>query len=306
VLGHSGFPFFVQKWIWSYHMPLFFFISGYLFTLQKEQPFSTFWSKKTRSLLIPYLCFTVLVILVSIMQPGETRAQVLSGVLLRGWGDVALWFLPVLYLTEMLFFFLRKISNKITLAALIIASSFIGLFLSLKIIHWPYKVEVVFISTFFFGSGYLLVSKINRYLTQLKLVTALIAILVLLFVNIIFCYANYTKLDLAYNIIGNYGYAVTAAFAGIFALLLVSTIIARYKGRLQDFLVYVGRNTLIILSVHQVLKVLLKAMFDKMNKSGVIFTTLRHIIFWILLFLLVEIINRYLYFLLGRTKPVTK
>ncbi len=72
VLGHSGFeePVIAEKlrglhsWIYSFHMPLFFFLSGYLFSLTnpdftKIKPLA-FLKKKALRLLVPYVVLGVI------------------------------------------------------------------------------------------------------------------------------------------------------------------------------------------------------------------------------------------------------
>ena len=64
VVGHSNFSFakattamFIQKYIYSFHMPLFFFVSGYLFVKDKYSNFKRFLRVKTKTLMIPYFFF---------------------------------------------------------------------------------------------------------------------------------------------------------------------------------------------------------------------------------------------------------
>ena len=76
VLGHSGFeePIIKQElsglhsWIYSFHMPLFFMISGYLFSLTNKnfvdiKP-AKFMQKKVLRLLVPYLTIGTIVYLI--------------------------------------------------------------------------------------------------------------------------------------------------------------------------------------------------------------------------------------------------
>ena len=52
ILGHLHIPL-VDTWVYFFHMPLFFFLSGCVFSGGKYD-FKTFISKKLRSLVIPY------------------------------------------------------------------------------------------------------------------------------------------------------------------------------------------------------------------------------------------------------------
>ena len=53
LLGHlSVFPF-AERYFYSFHMPLFFFISGFLYKRQME--LYGYWKKKFSALMIPFL-----------------------------------------------------------------------------------------------------------------------------------------------------------------------------------------------------------------------------------------------------------
>ena len=53
VWGHSSLPFEFRKWVYSFHMPLFFILSGYFYKSQKYG-FTDFFLRKLRTLIIPY------------------------------------------------------------------------------------------------------------------------------------------------------------------------------------------------------------------------------------------------------------
>ena len=86
VLGHSGFeePIIQQKlsglhsWIYSFHMPLFFMISGYLFSLTnasfKDIDYGKFMFKKVKRLLVPYLVLGVITYLIKFTFSGLSHA----------------------------------------------------------------------------------------------------------------------------------------------------------------------------------------------------------------------------------------
>lgn len=57
VLGHVVLP--ISRYIYWFHMPLFFFVSGYLY--RPGAGWRDFIDKRVRRLIIPYLCFLVLI-----------------------------------------------------------------------------------------------------------------------------------------------------------------------------------------------------------------------------------------------------
>lgn len=73
VMGHVGFGEIFQHWIHAFHMPMFFFIAGYLY---KSRPLKTTLVKRIKGLLLPYLLVgSVLVLLTAAFGQGELAAQ---------------------------------------------------------------------------------------------------------------------------------------------------------------------------------------------------------------------------------------
>lgn len=92
VMGHSGFTNDViayklrglHKWIYSFHMPLFFFISGYLYSLTNKDftciNKQKFILKKFKRLLIPYLVLGCVVFLIKYAFSGLSSASRTFGI----------------------------------------------------------------------------------------------------------------------------------------------------------------------------------------------------------------------------------
>lgn len=87
VLGHSGFEetiiqdklHFLHSWIYSFHMPLFFLISGFLYSLTNadflKTPTLQFIKKKTIRLLVPYLVLGVILFAIKFAFSGLSHAN---------------------------------------------------------------------------------------------------------------------------------------------------------------------------------------------------------------------------------------
>lgn len=113
VAGHSDITsdfkdLWIYKWAYSFHMPLFFFISGFLFALKyqlKSISFGAFVKKKAIRLLVPFLFINTVIFIikanfikdVSLMQhPVEfTMASFLDSTFFNPMGFM--WFLPALF-----------------------------------------------------------------------------------------------------------------------------------------------------------------------------------------------------------------
>ncbi|HEY9528673.1 MAG TPA: acyltransferase family protein, partial [Anaerolineales bacterium] len=119
VLGHNDFEvisLFVQRLIYSFHMPLFFFLSGYF--LNTAVPFFDFVKKRFNTLLKPFL-FTIFLIYftsISFEKMGFNTAITRTVKSLYGSGYyldwVQLWFLPHLFAVSIYaFLFITLVSR---------------------------------------------------------------------------------------------------------------------------------------------------------------------------------------------------
>lgn len=105
----------LRIWLSSFHMPLFFLVSGMLIRYKNEPELSmsALLTRKARGILVPYLWFSLLYFFINILNVAfgkitiETFLQ--DGIdTLTFYGMSVLWFLPALFLAEILFFFLTK------------------------------------------------------------------------------------------------------------------------------------------------------------------------------------------------------
>ena len=133
IMGHTGFGKIFDYYIHSFHMPMFYIISGFLYK-NSQLPFKDFLKKKSKSLLIPYiifaffhliswyiLCFIVgrdlsIVNLISIFT-FNTDNMPISG---------ALWFLTSLFFVDIIYYFINRINDKKFKLLTVVIISMIG------------------------------------------------------------------------------------------------------------------------------------------------------------------------------------
>ena len=106
-------------WLSSAATPLFFLSSGMLisYTREPEKSMKEILIRKGRSLLLPFLYFSLFYVLRDIlrmMMGISDMEEVRMGLNDMGtfWGSSVLWFLPALFLAESIFIFLRKIFGR--------------------------------------------------------------------------------------------------------------------------------------------------------------------------------------------------
>lgn len=95
VAGHSSLPNLWQQWIFSFHMPFFFFISGVM--TNWDYPVGLFIKRKTETLLKPFTIYSLINLVIYPFYSDDSWSGFVCNTLCNGWGSLALWFVPVLY-----------------------------------------------------------------------------------------------------------------------------------------------------------------------------------------------------------------
>jgi fucose 4-O-acetylase-like acetyltransferase len=273
VLGSHDF----RHLFYSFHIPLFFFLSGIVYNPQKYISFPVFLKKSVRGLLLPYFIFAFIFFILWLIriQPDnlfspEIIRQFLSIFYansnngLMAFNNI-LWFLPTLFATRLLFVsifrFFRK--PKVIIFILMFFSVFGYLFsIFASNIKLPFGIETALSAVVFYGAGFLwnqsekakiLVFKYKYYLfLPLLIIGAYIS-------NVEFN-AYGVQIDMRLSHLNNYFSFYTAAFCGIFTWISFSKILNK-----NSLLEKIGRNTLILFVWHPFvfiyLPVILKAIF---------------------------------------------
>jgi fucose 4-O-acetylase-like acetyltransferase len=261
MLGHTDIPSQLKTYIYTFHMPLFFFLSGYLFTLKKFPNLKVFLTKRTKSLILPYLCFSliayiwfIIIFHFGFVKYHENLLMPLIGSLVAIRSTLwtvhsgALWFVDCLFCTEFLFYFITKIGRtKITIGIVLIVISVLGCFYNKQVGKpLPWSLDVTMISVGFYGAGFFYKEyrlKLDRFINKKSFVC-------LISINIAAGYLNFihsgTRVDLYNSSLGNIGLFYLSAFSGIGAFIILIKRIKHNKN-----LQYIGENSLIYLSLHQ-------------------------------------------------------
>jgi polysaccharide biosynthesis protein PslL len=270
VLGHNDFEVisvFVQRLIYSFHMPLFFFLSGYF--LNTAVPFFEFVKKRFNSLLKPYL-FTIFLIYfasVSFEKMGFNTAIQRTVKSLYGSGYyldwVQLWFLPHLFVVSLYAFLfitlVGKLRNRwitwgLLLVTLAIALPFLSAFYpfplsvlgkNYELFGLPFSLDLVLVTGFFFILGH----EVRQASTEKTFDNGLILLAtggVVLLLNILFPY----EIDFNIRLYESFLVNTTEAILGILFILALARQIERRTTRLASVLKYLGSISLIILLFH--------------------------------------------------------
>ena len=195
ILGHTMRTDLSLVYIYGFHMPLFFFLSG-LVCNEKKYTWGTFLKSRFNTLVLPYMAFYLLTWLYwlcverSFRPLGMEWWQPLIGMVYGAqWHQYMdhngiLWFLPCLFFTEVLFYAVKKIPKYWLQVTVIIALTTFGLLLKINL-PWCVNIACVALQFFYLGNilrGFLLKTEETTHekaITMIVSITALVAYILL-------------------------------------------------------------------------------------------------------------------------------
>lgn len=265
VMGHlvhfQGVAF---TWIFSFHMMLFFFISGYQFDSQKykDKGFSEFFNKKAKNLLIPYVIISTIGKIICMVIPAwrDPSKDIYYSLMYltqpEGLKVGQIWFLICLFITEIMFFYLyKKFFQHLSFTSIIFITVFISIvgygMNEVRIFQdqrLPWKLDSAITALVFYIIGFCFRKSgvINKLFSNViyRLVSIIIIIISGTASLYISLYLNgYVNICDCYY--GNYFYFYLAAFSGIIFILLISKFLENIIP-----LRYYGKNTLWMFVFH--------------------------------------------------------
>ena len=310
VLGHA----FIDKnnvirnYIYSFHMPLFFFISG-LTTQRKDIKVIDYLKKKTKSILIPYIFLNIFMLLYKIimnfsvgMYPSLNIFKSL-GALFIGYGDsipcIQSWFLLALFIMDLFFFMLTKITKndkQLTLGVTImfILGCIISKTNSELLLFW--HIDTALVGILFYYLGYIFmkyIDKLNIIINNTK------SILLIIFTLPLGYYLQYLngRVSMNGNNYNNISLFLLSSLITIFSLIIFTNIILKkdklFKG--------VGVMSIFYLGYHSCLLTPIKH-FIKPMVSNNILTIITSIIVFILLYPISKVCLKHIPILVGKFK----
>lgn len=248
-LGHRNIPKSIDKWIYSFHMPAFFFLAGYTTKYTADLKFGQYLRKKIQGLLVPYFSLGIIYIIIEFLWAQLYRGRVFNfgyyvHQLLIGSYIGSSWFIIALFVTEIMAYCLHGFSKIKYILAIVIGG--IGLLLSQilkKQLFW--NVNTAFIGLIFFESAQF-IRKYGR--THEFKFRKLLCIIGGLSISILCTWIN-TQVDMLYLEYGNILLFFLGAFSGIVVISFLSIALCRFEFCKRIF-TFFGTNTLPIIEYH--------------------------------------------------------
>lgn len=255
VFGHTdGVAKNVITFIYSFHMPAFFFMSGFLLRNSKLQhgPFA-YMKSQARSLLIPYLFFgflSTIYLLVSsaVKHMDISLGEAFIGLLLGNAEDLVntvLWFFTCLFSMSVTYYFLARVTSGRSLWVLcLLISLFAAQIFDSKEPRLPWDFELALVGLFFYASGHYLANYDVGSFFATRSARSILFLLVgsgILF----FLTVKSGRVDMAFMKFGNPILFVLNASIGIALLMAIASMMP--VTRLSMFL---SKNTIVIFPLH--------------------------------------------------------
>ncbi|NDK07802.1 acyltransferase family protein [Candidatus Gracilibacteria bacterium] len=260
VLGHCKLPDgnLLTSYLFSFHVALFFILSGFLFDENKYTKFTKFFKNRFLRLVIPFFAFNIIYFAInkSIGEyAGTTIRDFAIGVLYGDYlgdnggiynntggfnlGNISTWFLLALFTTSFYYFFLHKNtkSKKIKIILAFIFSIIIYIESKLTSFRFPWGAEIAFMMLLFYSFGNIYKDNIKSFVEKINYKYLFYIIPVIGF-HLLFI--NMTNISM--NFYGNYFLLVLNSLLGFITILVLSKQIGESK-----ILSFFGKNSIIIL-----------------------------------------------------------
>lgn len=272
VWGHILLTGISHRVIYAFHMPLFFLISGMLFRREKFNNFGVFLKRRTKRLLIPFVIYSIITWFIWAMFRFVRHDSVVSywdpllqTIIAKGSGaymvhNSALWFIPCLFATEVIYFTFSKFKDivKLTLSIGCATLSFIlGYYFADD--WWfllPWNLDAALIAVLFYCIGNIFCTKISgskiiefskKHIK--KIICLFVGMLLVLF---------WSSMEFGECSMGSSSYQcngiifILRALIGSAACLLLSILIGFLSNMniLKRYLSREGKSSLDIMSVH--------------------------------------------------------
>lgn len=273
VFAHVNYTHELLVFIYSFHMPLFFLISGMLFQKEKYPKFGEFVKRRFKGLMVPYVIYEMFSILCLYGAERiygtwqlfdiskEQYLDYIYQIVISNWSRVhvnqPLWFLPCLFLVEILYFFLAKLRPviRVPLCAGLVTAGWIlesGM-LSFDNFLLPWSLDSALVALGFYAIGNMSAPYIKNCILKIKKYryksVLCVEMSILLFMILLPLAMMNEKITLGSKILNNGFLLFINGVLGTILVLVISILLEKSR-----FLMYCGRNSFQIMASHYIIR----------------------------------------------------
>ncbi len=240
---------FIDDWIYSFHMPAFFLISGLFAMHSAQRPVGDFIVRKLRTIAYPYLVWSVLQSSLQLLMKGSTTNTLTITDILRIpiYPQMQFWFLYALFYIFLFFILLKQLTSSRTV--------FLGvgvlLFVLFQLGSGAGPVAFMYLSRYFiffafgiFGSEFFLLRRSEKLPGPVQL---FFSALLLLGVSLVMPYPP----DVSHTLVRAWE-GPLVALPGIFFIFSLALLLFSTSKAVGDLLVFLGNRSLEIFVAHTI------------------------------------------------------
>lgn len=325
VFGHT---FHLSQAIYSFHMPLFFILSGASMAFSKHD-FSL--SRRFRTIMVPYFCFSLLSFLYWVLIESHFRpvddTSLFNGILgtldlrlqqfinifiaentVNSFAyNIVLWFLPCLFVADYLYSRIKITPQwKWTIIACLPAIYYV--FID-DVQCLPLCLNIAVLAVPFLALGHQFYVRIETYISCEYGIRKLVIMFMILFAIFIAAYKYFCpSINMLNNSVSPFYLFYGFAIIGSLLILCISSLFAKTRS-LCELFCWIGRNSLVIMCIHEPLKrivlfILSKILFLPVEamRGNLFFSVMATVVIVLSCVPFVIFINRYCPVILGRSK----
>ena len=310
VLAHTALYKPAEGFIYTFHMPFFFFMSGYLFNYAKYPSYMEFVRRRFRQLLVPYVIINIITYLLWLLvlrnvgsDAGEdvgALSPLMAAVTVNAtemMHDVPLWFLAALFLVENLYYLLyRNVRYRVVVTVLLLLLAVLNN--TYNTVRLPFCIDISLVALLFYRLGNVMRDKGDAlFKWYLFVLSAVVTVAVFMLNGKVAMHANY------YN---NIFLFIAGGVAGCYLMAYICRLLQSLFGNRAPVQA-IARNTLPICAFHLIVFALLKGiMFYVLGLSPEILTgtflpnALLALLSMVICLSIARVVNRFAPFVLGR------
>ena len=311
ILGHVALDKNAIKYIYSFHMPLFFLISGLTQKPARYGSFKLFISYKIKKLLLPYFLLNIIMIPLWFLNfkvlshSNVSLEKLLIGIIYSNSDKYtapsnATWFLTTLFLVQVLFYFCEKFSKgdikKFALIAMIMG--LVGYMESANSLNYSgiWHIQIVPTAFVFYFLGFAIIQYLPDIMKVINKKRNYFILLILMAAIGYYFSTKNKRISFSGNNLGSiiYFYISAVCTSASFILLLI-------KVPKIGVLTYIGKNTILYLGLHIPIIRLFEKLFPTIM-SQPIYAALFAVLLFFALIPICMFFNKFLPFVSGKYK----
>lgn len=324
IWGHIITNSFSREFLYSFHMPLFFLLSGMFFKSEKYNSFFLFLCKRGKRLLVPLALYSIVTwgIWVGYNKFFGNSIDIWSPlfqtVIAQGSGEYfkhnsPLWFIPCLFAIEIMYYFIAKLNREMIIPICFAISGismllehFYGLDYLLLL---PWNLDAAMMALPFYAIGNLFAyhpiwhEKIESYASSKPIIMG--GLTTFLFALTAFLTAKFPFVSMGYSNYGNEYIFHIRALIGIAFICCLSVVASQLSciGKIKNSLLWMGQKSLDVMCTHVPIKGFIIVLIAMLLHTATIDVT-DNLLFSILIFALTVVIDIVVVMSIDRIKNI--